>query len=61
MSQILDAIPEWGYGRITPSFARLKEEGYIVDSGERRVAPSGRRQIVLVAACHYNPKEVKRK
>ena len=51
MSQILEALPEWGYGRITPTFARLKEDGFIVDSGERRLAPTGRRQIVLVASC----------
>lgn len=58
MNEVLAAIPEWGYGRITPTFARLKEEGFIVDSGERRRAETGRYQIVLVASCHFITKNL---
>lgn len=44
--------PEW-YGRITPQFAVLEREGFIVSTGETRKGNSGRQQIVRIATEYY--------
>ena len=42
---------------ITPRFAPLLRKGFIVDTGERRMASSGRSQRVVKALIEAKPKE----
>lgn len=46
---ILQRMPLIGYNTVTPRFSALLRKGYIIDTGERRVGKSGRRQRVMKA------------
>lgn len=48
--ELLRAFSAYSYSSITARPAALKRKGLIVDSGERRLGRSTRKQAVLVAA-----------
>jgi len=48
--ELLRKFDRYSYSSITARPSALKRKGLIVDSGIRRVADSGRKQAVLIAA-----------
>ena len=48
--EVVRSLPAWGVETISPRYAALLRKGHIVDTGERRVASSGRSQRVMAIA-----------
>lgn len=48
--ELIEKFSNYSYSSITARPSALKRKGLIVDSGERRVGKSGRKQAVLVAS-----------
>ena len=48
--ELLAKFNKYSYSSITARPSALKRKGLIVDSGNRRVAGSGRKQMVLIAS-----------
>lgn len=49
-ADVVRALPGWGIETISPRYAALLRKKLIVDTGERRIAPSGRGQRVMAVA-----------
>jgi len=48
--ELIEKFSNYSYSSITARPSALKRKGLIVDSGERRVGKSGRKQAVLVSS-----------
>jgi CRP-like cAMP-binding protein len=48
--ELIEKFSNYSYSSITARPSALKRKGLIIDSGERRVGKSGRKQAVLVAS-----------
>jgi len=49
-SELLSQFPHLSYSSVTARPSALKRKGLIVDSGQRRPGPTGRKQAVLIGA-----------
>jgi len=45
--EVMKVLPHYGVQTISPRYAPLLKKGFIVDTGERRMARSGRNQRVM--------------
>lgn len=53
--ELLDHFTGYSYSSITARPSALRRKGLVVDSGERRLGRSGRKQAVLIASEYARP------
>lgn len=51
---VVRMLPQFGVQTISPRYAPLIRKGWVIDTGERRKARSGRSQRVMMAAVKEN-------
>lgn len=51
---VVRMLPQFGIQTISPRYAPLMRKGWVIDTGERRKARSGRSQRVMLAATKEN-------
>lgn len=51
---VVRMLPQYGVQTVSPRYAPLIRKGWVIDTGERRKARSGRSQRVMIAATKEN-------